>query len=262
MAHDGAAQHRARPVGRVEQPCEHREVVADVGGEGSDEPQKLSGGLERVDHQTSSHDRAHRMEPVLERGDYPEVRAGAPHAPEEIRVLVLARGEDTSVRGDDLDGEQVVGREAVSTHQVAEAATERVTGDAGRGHRPAGDGEAVKLGLPIQLSPRDAGLRSCCPRRRIDVDPPHRTQVDHQATVGHGLACNVVPAPTHRELEPLLARHVDGSRHIGCATTARNDRRPLVDQTVMDATGVFVTRVVRPEELAAEPFERSQVDLG
>src|SRR3546814_4138277 len=53
----------------------------------------------------------------LERGDHAEVAAAAPQRPKQVGVLVLGRPQQLAVGGHDVDGEEVVDREAVLAHQ-------------------------------------------------------------------------------------------------------------------------------------------------
>ena len=52
------------------------------------------------------------VEAELERRDDPEVRAGAAHPPEQVRVILLARAELLPLGGHQVDREHVVDREA------------------------------------------------------------------------------------------------------------------------------------------------------
>ena len=92
------------------------------------------------------------MEPELERRGDPEVRARAAQAPEELRVLVLARAHLPAVRGDEVDGEQAVDREPEGALQAAEPAAERQPGNAGVRHGADRAGERVLLRRVVELA--------------------------------------------------------------------------------------------------------------
>ena len=77
-----------------------------------------------------------------EAGHHAEIAAAAAQRPEEVRVLLLARGDEAAVGEHDVGLEQIVDGQAVFARQVARAAAERQSGDAGRrddaeGHRQA-----------------------------------------------------------------------------------------------------------------------------
>ena len=57
-------------------------------------------------------------------GDHAEVAAAAPQRPEQVGVLVLGRPQQFAVGRHDIDGEEVVDREAVLAHQPADATAE------------------------------------------------------------------------------------------------------------------------------------------
>jgi DNA-binding SARP family transcriptional activator len=58
---------------------------------------------------------------------------------------------------------------------------------------------------PVELFPGHPALRPYRPPRRVDPDPFHRRQVDHQAAVGDAQASHVAASAAHRYLARLLA---------------------------------------------------------
>ena len=113
---------------------------------------ELDGAVDRVDDAAVGDHRVERVQPELERGGDAEVGAGAAQAPEELRVLVLARPHLAAVGGDEVDREQVVDREPVCALQAAEPAAEREARDAGvrdRAHRAC---ERVLLRRVVELA--------------------------------------------------------------------------------------------------------------
>ena len=91
---------------------------------------ELAGALQRVSDRSVCDRVVERVEPELEPGGDPEVRAGASEPPEELGMLVLGRAHDPAVGHDQLDREQVVDREAVLPLQPPHPAAEREPGDA------------------------------------------------------------------------------------------------------------------------------------
>src|SRR3546814_4155031 len=61
-----------------------------------------------------------RVEAEFERGDHAEVAAAAPQRPEQVGVLVLRRPQPLALGRHDVDGEQVVDREARSEEHTSE----------------------------------------------------------------------------------------------------------------------------------------------
>jgi hypothetical protein len=74
-------------------------------------------------------------------------------------VLVRGGGHEPAVGRDELDREQVVDRQAVLAREPADAAAERQPGDPGVRDLAAGDGEAVRLRLAVEVAPERACLR-------------------------------------------------------------------------------------------------------
>ena len=92
------------------------------------------------------------VQPELELGHDAEVAARAPHPPEEIGVLVLARLDQLAVGGDDIDGEQLIDRQAPLAHQPADAAAERQARHTGVRDDPGRHGQPEGLGLAIEIT--------------------------------------------------------------------------------------------------------------
>jgi hypothetical protein len=143
-------------------------------------------------------------------------------------------------------------------HEPADPAAQRQAGDAGGRDGTTGDRETVQLGFAIELAPCDAALGPHAAGERIDVDAFHRRKVDHDAAVDSRASGHIVAAATNGHLELKLAGHSDGVRDIGHAAASRDQRRPLVDQTVVHFPGIVVSGVTRLEELTQE----SRVELS
>ena len=209
MEDDERRQLVARAVRRVHEPGEDGQVVRNRRERVPVEPEQVACGLDRMRDQPAG-DHLQRVQSIFQRCGDAEVAAAATQGPEQIRARVRRHVEDVAVGGHQLDRGQVVGREPVLRHQPAQAAAQRQPGDAGRRDRAARDGEPVGRSLAIQLAPQHAALRAHGTRARVDVDPLHRRQVDHQRAVDHGAAGNVVTAAAHADLEALGAREPHG----------------------------------------------------
>ena len=233
-----------------------------AGGELAVEAQHLGGVVERVEDRPGEHDRPDRVQAVLERRDDAEVPAAAAHAPEQIRVVVLAGGDELAVRSDEVDGEQVVDRRAVLAHQPADPAAERQAGDAGVRDDAADRGEPEELCLAVELAPQHARLGARRPRCRVDADALHRRQVDHEPAVAERMPADPVATGAHRDEQIALARVANGRDHVGDAGAARDAGRPAVDRAVPDpATGVIVD-ARRQQQLAAQRAPQLVEPLG
>src|SRR5581483_4425118 len=92
-----------------------------------------------------------------ERGDDTEVAAAAAKRPEQIRVLVLARGDDAPVREHDVRREEIAEREPAG---------------AGRADDPRGHGEAECGGRMVDVPEQGAARDPNGGRLRVDVHAP------------------------------------------------------------------------------------------
>src|SRR6185437_1628624 len=113
----------------------------------------------------------------LEGGDGPEVPAAPAQRPEQVLVLVLARGEDAPVGGDDLRAHQVVAREAAPAREVADASAQRETADAGGGDDAPGGGEAVCVGGVVEIAPGGAAARASGLLGPVDEHVVERSEI-------------------------------------------------------------------------------------
>src|SRR6266511_5313649 len=94
--------------------------------------------VERPADDAAEHQRADRVEPVLERGDDAEVAAPTAQRPKQLGVGVLAAGEVAAVGRHDFRCDEVVAAESEAAREPAEAAAEGETGDPGCRHDAAG----------------------------------------------------------------------------------------------------------------------------
>ena len=83
--------------------------------------QQLAGAIGGMQHEPAEHLRADRVQRELDRGDDAEVAAAAAQRPEQVGVLVGGGADELAARGHELDGEHVVGREAVLALEPARA---------------------------------------------------------------------------------------------------------------------------------------------
>src|SRR5436190_16359885 len=109
--HDDQAQRVAVPVFGNERQRrrdleggEPAELLGRVSNEVVEHPQHGGGILEVVEDRPRK-DLIDLVEAILERGDDAEVATAAAQSPKEILVLVLTRGEESPVRGDDVGRE-------------------------------------------------------------------------------------------------------------------------------------------------------------
>ena len=149
------------------------ELVRPVLGQVAPERGELACAVERMGDGPEGDRVVERMEPELEGRDDPEVRAGAAQAPEKLGMLIRRRADDPAVRGDELDGEQVVEGQPELPHQPAHAASEREARDAGVRHDSHGADEPVLLCGRVQLAEQRTSADARGLRLRVDLGATH-----------------------------------------------------------------------------------------
>ena len=116
------------------------------------------------------------MQPEEEGGDDPEVATAAPQRPEEIRVLLLAGGDEAAVGEDDVGLEQIVDRQAELAGEMADTAAEGDAADAGRGDDAARGRQPEGVRGVVQIAEQRAPFDAGGARLGIDADPVHPTR--------------------------------------------------------------------------------------
>ena len=96
------------------------------------EAQCLSALTDRVYHQTGDH-RTDRVEPIFELRNHTEIRTSAADTPEQLNVFFGTRCDELSVRGNDVDRQEVIAGKSVFTVQPAVPSTKCKSCDAGVG---------------------------------------------------------------------------------------------------------------------------------
>ena len=196
------------------------------------------------------------MKPVFEcRGDT-EVAAAAAEAPEQIGVLGRACSEQPAVRGDDVRREKVVARQPVLAAQLAEAAAERQSADAGIAVDTHCRGKAKRLGRRVELAENEACFGAGGAPLRVDLNAFHAGQIDHQPALAHGAAGDVVAAAAHGDQQAVVASKVDGFDDVASSGTADDDRGLLVHHPVPDPARLVIAAVSRQDELTAQPLPK------
>src|SRR5919199_1044737 len=180
------------------------------------------------------------MEAVLKRGDDAEVPATPSHPPEEVRVLRRAGHAELTVRSDNIDRQEVVAGQAETAHEHTKAAAESESCNACGGDGPPCGCQAEGLGLLIELSPGEARLSTGSAPGRINPYPLHQSQVDHEATIAHGIAGHAVAATTDGHQQVVGPRDIDGADHIRGPGAAGDEGRLAVDHAVPDLSDGFV----------------------
>jgi hypothetical protein len=104
----------------------------------------------------------------------------------------------------------------------------------------------------VEFTPLDATFGPGGAPGGVNPDALHPAQVNHQSPVTHAVARDIMAATAHRHQQTVGAGEVDGVDHIGDASAAGNERRPLVDIGIPDLAGLIVAGVAGTEEWATQ----------
>ena len=105
-----------------------------------------------------------------------------------------------------------------------------------------GGRQAERLGLAVELAPRDPTLSAHRASDGIDPDALHQGQVDHQPAVADAGASEAVGATAHGHQQVVVTGEVDGLDDVGHPSGAGDQARPPVDIAVPDLAGLFIAR--------------------
>ena len=164
----------ARQRRRGAEPHDRAELVGSVADEVAVAAEDLHGVGRVPDDGPGQNGGADGVEAELERGDHAEVAAAASQRPEQVGELVLGHPQQLAVGRYDVNGEDVVDREAVLAHQPADATAEGEPGDAGVADDSSGGGQTVRLRLAVDVAPQRTTLHPDFAVGGIDPHGSHR----------------------------------------------------------------------------------------
>jgi hypothetical protein len=155
-------------------------------------------------------------------------------------VAVRVRADPRTVRGDDVEAEDVVAGQPVLPHEAPDAATEGQAGDTGVRDHPSRRRQPVSDGLPVELRPEGACCRDGGSALAIDVDAPHQGQVDQHSSVDRARARRAMASAADRDRQVVVPRERDGRLHVGHTHAARDDRGATVVEHAVPGDPCFV----------------------
>jgi hypothetical protein len=231
-----------------QQAARRGQFIGDSAGELAVEVEDGFRLVEGMEHHPPQHERPHRVQLILEGRDDTEVPATAAHTPEEVSMLGGARGPHLAIGRDDVDRDEVIGREAVLASQPAYPAAQGQARNAGIRAGAPGGGQTERLGLMVEVDPLDPPFSPDGAPAGVDTHTAHPGQVNHEPPIAHRGARDIVAATPDRHQEMVGTREIDGLDHIGDPSTAGDERRPTIDHAIPDGTGLIVARVARAEQ--------------
>ena len=117
---------------------------------------------------------------------------------------------------------------------------------------PPGAASPKSLRLAIEIRPRRPALGPDGAALRIDPNPPHRRQVDHQPAVAGPEPGDVVPSAAHRQQQVVVGGEPDAGDDVGHAAAPGDHGRPPVDHAVPDLARLVVGRIAGLDHFALE----------
>ena len=191
------------------------------------------------------------MKPELESRHDSEVSAAPAEGPEEVLVLLLARRQNLPVGSHYFGAEEVVAREAGSSREVADAASEGEPAHTRRGHNASRGRKTVRIRRIVEDAPGRAPSGPGSQLLGIDLHIPHTRQVDDECVVRGPETRDAVPSSAYRQLEPALTGERDCGYHVVGAGAPYDERRSPIDHRVEHPACILVPLVVRGDDLAA-----------
>jgi hypothetical protein len=198
----------------------------------------------------------------LEQCHYTEIAAATAYGPEEVGVLRRACVEKFAIGSNHIGGVQIVGGEPKFTTEPAEATAKGESGYTGGRVDPKRRGKAKRLRLLVELAERHSWLYARAALFRVNMDGPHRRQIDQEPTVTDRVARDVVTAAAHRHEQAVVARKAHGINHIACDLTTHDRTWSPIDHCIPNRPRLVVTGFVRQAEAAAELRVQSRQDVA
>jgi hypothetical protein len=96
---------------------------------------------------------------------------------------------------------------------------------------------------------------------RINMDGPHRRQVDQEPAVAHRVACNIVSAAAYRHEQAVVSRKAHGTNHIACDPATHDRTWSPIDHRVPNCPRFVETGFIRQADAAVELRVQSRQHL-
>ena len=177
---------------------------------------------------------------ILEGRNDAKVPAAAAHTPEEVSVRGGARGPQLAIGRHDVDGDEVIGSQAVFASRPADPATQGQARNAGIGAGAPSGGQTERLGLVVEVDPLGPPFSPDGAPTGVDTHTAHPGQVNHEPPIAHRGARDVVAAAPNRHQEMVGAGEIDGMDHVGGPNASGNERGLTVDHAVPDGASLII----------------------
>jgi hypothetical protein len=181
--------------------------------------------------------------------DNAKIAATTTNSPEEVRVLIGARSQNTSIGSDELHGQQVIDREAVFTHQPAHAPTQSEACQPGSRDVADRSCQTEGLGFAHKFANRETWLGPGDTLHWIDLDTFHRGEIDDDASVAGAIPREAVASTTNGDGKLLSACELDSRDDIGNIGAAGDQGGIFINHTIPDPAGALVAVVAWADQI-------------
>src|SRR6478672_6986825 len=192
------------------------------------------------------------VQPILEAAHHPEIPTTAAQRPVEVGVLGRTHLANFAVRGDELKRVDVVAGESEFAHQTPLTSSKRETRDAGVGSSPERRHETGCLTLGVKAGEQHSWLSADQALIPIDLDFPHRRQIDHEPALTSRLPRDAVAAALHGGQERMRARELHRMRDVLAALAAGDERGMPIDRAVPHTPRLVISGILGKKQLALE----------
>jgi hypothetical protein len=170
--------------------------------------------------------------------------------PEQVRVALAVHLEGLAVGGHELDPLDRVDGEPELAAQPADPAAQGDAANADARAVAERDDQAVDRGGGGQPAGGGSRLDPGGPSGRVDLDGPHRRQVDQQPALGAAVAGQAVTAAADRDLEAGAGGELQRPGDVPGVGRPDDQRRVEVAEQVVAPPGVVVAGVAGAEDRA------------
>ena len=218
------------------------------------------GVFQVVEDRTGEH-LVHLVELVFQRRHHAEVATAASQTPEQVLVLACAGGEELSVRGDHIGGEEVVDGKSVCPRQAADTAPKGEAGDAGGRDDAARCRQSECVGCMVEVAQGGAGVSAGrfvpWSTRTVRIGVMSITRPP-SLVPNPGSAVSAVP---DGQVEPVVAGEVRARNDISHLLGPEHSDGPLDEHAVVNGAHLLVVSVITGEHLASHLLtQRLNVD--
>jgi hypothetical protein len=157
--------------------------------------------------------------------------------------------DERAIGRHDIHRPNGVTRPSKAARQIAKPATDRQAGDTGRGHKPHGRRESVKLRLAIDITEEAASFHAGGAGLRIDANASRSRHVEREPVVADRQSRYVVTTALDRKGKAMLPCEGDTRCDIGGAETTQYQCRSAIDHGVPDGARLVIRWFARDDEL-------------